>query len=363
MRHKNLILMICLILLIPVSSQALRFARWNTSMGEFTAVLRTDLAPITATNFIDLTSANFYDGLVFHRVIEGFVIQDGDPLGNGTGGPGYTIPDEFSPYLFHDSPGVLAMAKTTQPNSAGSQYYITLAPLPTLDGRYAIFGKVIEGMDVVFAISQVPTNANDHPITDVVIDSLRLLGLEINEYAPADTILSCQAGESLDFSVDAIDVNLFIEPEYQWLLDGVVQENQTNSFTNQFLQNGLHVVSCISFNTEVSYQHDWKVTVNGTGTEPNLPALQSIKIDSVYPNPFKETISIKYHSSSAQTIQMNVYDIKGRKIRHIETPASKDQELTWDAKDHQGHKSANGIYLIEISNGSHKDLKKVMLIK
>ncbi len=363
MRHKSIFLFISLILLLPVSSQALRFARWSTSMGQFTAVLRTDLAPITATNFIDLTSANFYDGLVFHRVVEGFVIQDGDPLGNGTGGPGYTIPDEFSPYLFHDSPGVLAMAKTAQPNSAGSQYYITLAPLPSLDGRYAIFGKVIEGMDVVFAISQVPTNANDHPITDVVIDSLRLLGLEINEYAPADTILGCQTGESIDFSADAIDVYLFIEPEYQWLVDGVVQNNETNSFSYQFLQNGLHVISCITSNAEISYRHDWKVTANGTGTEPISPDIQSLHIESVYPNPFKESVSVKYRSSNPQPIQMSVFDIKGRKIRHDEIPASNLQNISWDGKDQEGRRSANGIYLIQISNSFHKDLRKVIMIK
>lgn len=104
-------LSVILLLLLFISNlSAKRFATWSTSMGTFKAILHEDIVPITANNFIDLANANFYDNLIFHRVVAGFVIQDGDPLGTGYGGPGYTIPDEFSPLLHHDSPGVLAMA-------------------------------------------------------------------------------------------------------------------------------------------------------------------------------------------------------------------------------------------------------------
>ncbi|MCF8366608.1 MAG: peptidylprolyl isomerase [Bacteroidales bacterium] len=148
--------------------------QWYTSMGDFRAQLREDLVPMTAQNFIDLTNANFYDDLIFHRVISGFMNQDGCPYGNGTGGPGYTFPDEFHPDLRHDEPGILSMANSG-PNTNGSQYFITVAPTEWLDDVHSIFGKIIDGMEVVYAISEVETDANDKPLIDVVIDSIRVV--------------------------------------------------------------------------------------------------------------------------------------------------------------------------------------------
>lgn len=148
--------------------------QWYTSMGEFRAQLREDLVPVTAQNFIDLTNAEFYDGLIFHRVISDFMIQDGCPNGNGTGGPGYTFDDEFHPDLRHDEPGILSMANSG-PNTNGSQYFITVVPTPWLDDVHSIFGKIMDGMDVVYAISEVETDANDKPLVDVVIDSIRVV--------------------------------------------------------------------------------------------------------------------------------------------------------------------------------------------
>lgn len=148
--------------------------QWYTSMGDFRAELREDLVPATAQNFIDLTNNEFYDDFIFHRVISGFMIQDGCPNGNGTGGPGYTFDDEFHPDLRHDQPGILSMANAG-PNTNGSQYFITVAPTSWLDGAHAVFGKIIDGMEVVYAISEVETNANDKPLIDVVIDSIRVV--------------------------------------------------------------------------------------------------------------------------------------------------------------------------------------------
>ena len=148
--------------------------QWYTSMGEFRAQLREDLVPMTAQNFIDLTNAQFYDGLIFHRVIEDFMIQDGCPNGNGTGGPGYTFDDEFHPDLRHDEPGILSMANSG-PNTNGSQYFITVVPTEWLDDVHSVFGKIMDGMDVVYAISEVETDANDKPLIDVVIDSIRVV--------------------------------------------------------------------------------------------------------------------------------------------------------------------------------------------
>jgi cyclophilin family peptidyl-prolyl cis-trans isomerase len=150
-------------------------ALFETSMGNVKVELFYDLAPKTCRNFMDLAERNFFDGVIFHRVIEGFMIQGGDPTGTGTGGPGYQIPDEFGEGLTHDSAGILSMANAG-PNTGGSQFFITLAPTTWLDGKHAIFGKVIEGMDVVEAIGRVPTGPSDKPVRDVVIKKLSISG-------------------------------------------------------------------------------------------------------------------------------------------------------------------------------------------
>lgn len=128
-------------------------AVFNTSMGDFEVKLATDYAPETSKNFITLAEKGFYNGLVFHRVIDNFMIQGGDPAGNGTGGPGYTIKDEFSSKLLHDGPGVISMANRG-PNTGGSQFFITLRETKWLDGKHAVFGKVTKGMDVVYKIGK-----------------------------------------------------------------------------------------------------------------------------------------------------------------------------------------------------------------
>jgi len=148
-------------------------AVFETSKGNFEVGLFTEKAPITTKNFIDLAGQGFYGGLIFHRVIDGFMIQGGDPSGDGTGGPEYGIKDEFHPDLKHDSEGILSMANAG-PNTGGSQFFITLAPTPWLDGKYTVFGKVTKGMDVVKAIGKVPTGAMDRPIEDVVIKKITI---------------------------------------------------------------------------------------------------------------------------------------------------------------------------------------------
>ena len=130
-----------------------RSARFETNHGAFTIQLFEKQAPKTTGNFIDLAEKGFYDGLIFHRVIEGFMIQGGCPGGTGTGGPGYTIPDEFHAELRHDGAGVLSMANAG-PNTGGSQFFITLEATSWLDGKHVVFGRVIEGMDVVKKVEE-----------------------------------------------------------------------------------------------------------------------------------------------------------------------------------------------------------------
>ena len=154
-----------------------RIAVFTTNKGTFEVELFEDKSPITTKNFIDLVEKGFYDGLIFHRVIDGFMIQGGDPSGNGTGGPGYHIPDEFHPELKHSDEGVLSMANAG-PNTGGSQFFITLAPTPWLDNHHAVFGKVVEGMDVVREIGHTPTSYGDRPVHDVVIEKITLKDAE-----------------------------------------------------------------------------------------------------------------------------------------------------------------------------------------
>ena len=131
------------------------------------AELYPQIAPNTVNNFISLIKKGYYDGIIFHRVINGFMLQGGDPDGKGTGGPGYSIKGEFTHNGFRNdlkhTPGVLSMARTMEPDSAGSQFFIMHKTSPHLDGEYAAFGQIIEGMDVVNKIAQVKTDWNDKP--------------------------------------------------------------------------------------------------------------------------------------------------------------------------------------------------------
>ena len=131
------------------------------------------IAPNTVNNFLSLVKKGFYDGIIFHRVIPGFMIQGGDPTGTGTGGPGYRIRGEFRqngfPNALKHTAGVISMARTMMPNSAGSQFFLMHETSPHLDGAYAAFGKVIEGMDVVDRIANTPTGYADRPLSDQVM--------------------------------------------------------------------------------------------------------------------------------------------------------------------------------------------------
>ena len=150
-----------------------RNAIFETNKGNFKIELFEDKAPITTENFIKLANDGFYNGLVFHRVIQGFMIQGGCPKGTGSGGPGYSIKDEFHPDLKHECEGILSMANAG-PNTGGSQFFITVAPTPHLDKHHSVFGKVIEGIDIVLAISKAQKDRNDRPLSEIKINKVEI---------------------------------------------------------------------------------------------------------------------------------------------------------------------------------------------
>lgn len=164
------------------------YALMKTSMGDMKIKLFHKQAPLTVANFVGLaegtkeytdpktgekTKGKYYDGLIFHRVIPGFMIQGGDPLGVGTGGPGFQFDDEFSPELKHSKPGILSMANAG-PGTNGSQFFITEVATPHLDNRHSVFGEVIEGLDLIPKITGVKRDRNDKPLEDIKIESLTI---------------------------------------------------------------------------------------------------------------------------------------------------------------------------------------------
>lgn len=146
----------------------------TTTMGVIEAKLFYKEAPKTVSNFVELARKGFYNGLLFHRVVPSFMIQGGDPKGNGTGGPGYTFGDEFNASLKHSKPGILSMANSG-PNTNGSQFFVTVKETPHLDGRHTIFGEVTSGLDVAKAISETPTDG-ERPKKDVKMEKVEIIG-------------------------------------------------------------------------------------------------------------------------------------------------------------------------------------------
>jgi peptidyl-prolyl cis-trans isomerase A (cyclophilin A) len=154
------------------------FAAFDTTEGQFKVKLYADKTPRTVENFVTLadgtkTGKPFFDGTIFHRVIPNFMIQGGDPEGTGRGGPGYRFADEFHPDLRHSKPGLLSMANAG-PNTNGSQFFVTVAATPWLDKKHSIFGEVTEGYEVVKKISEVPRDAQDRPLKEVRVNSVKI---------------------------------------------------------------------------------------------------------------------------------------------------------------------------------------------
>ncbi len=189
----SLVASTCMMTGNPMASEAQEkkpgtYAVFHTSEGDFTAKLFDKEVPNTVANFVGLAEGTkewkdpatgkgvkkpFYNGLIFHRVIDGFMIQGGCPMGNGMGGPGYKFADEFHPSLRHDKAGILSMANSG-PNTNGSQFFVTLGPTPHLNNKHAVFGEVVSGMDVVKKIGSCKVGAGDRPVKEIVMKDVKI---------------------------------------------------------------------------------------------------------------------------------------------------------------------------------------------
>ncbi len=337
--------------------------QWYTSMGNFKAELREDLVPITAGNFIGLSMDNFYDGLIFHRVIDGFMIQDGCPNGTGTGGPGYTIPDEFHPELLHDGPGVLSMANAGA-NTGGSQYFITLTAQSQLDNHHAVFGEIIEGMDVVYAIGATPTDVNDRPITPVNIDSIRVLTPQIYSKFPEADSVECEITSETMFAV-------FTEQPYtySWFIDEIEQsELVADMVFPVFSSIGNHVVKCVLTNsidnTDYSRETVWHVVV--TDNSPIKESVEArIEKIKVYPNPFNPKTTIEFNLRRESFVNASIYNAKGQLVKNMISKilSSGNHTITWNGLDNSGAGVSSGVYLFRVNCGKELKTEKLILLK
>ena len=349
---KLLLLLSIMVIVISLNGQTV--VEWKTNMGVFKAELREDLVPITAYNFRDLANAEFYDGCIFHRVIADFMIQDGDPTGTGMGGPGYNIPDEFHPELVHDR-GVVSMANTGNPNTGGSQYFITVVPTHWLDNAHAIFGHIIEGMDVVDAISVVPTNASDRPIDPVVIDSIRVLTPPIDSFIPALTRNDVDMGHIEVFLMDSDDLSL----QYQWYVNEELQTETSSLFTYIFSEDGYFEVKCVASG---DYQYDYELIwqYNVINNENNADEITASGQLSNYPNPFNPQTTVIYNVEQSGNVKLAIYNLKGQKVAELTDTYQEagDHNIVWDAAE-----QPSGIYLLRCEQGDKIETRKLVLMK
>ncbi len=357
--------LIVLILFIVINALfAQTQVEWQTSMGNFRAELREDLVPGIAGNFIDLANSGFYNDLIFHRVISGFMIQDGCPLGTGYGGPGYTIPDEFHPDLVHDVPGVLSMANSG-PNTNGSQYFITVAPTSWLDNAHSVFGHIIEGMDVVFAISEVETDSNDKPIVDVEIYSVTVIDISINHLQPAEESFTVDVDELVNFMALAFSVNHTLT--MSWYVDDVLVSEGVSlfDFSHSFEAEGEYVVKVVFDNSVHTMEYTWTVTVDDPlNITENTQAVKPI-LKQNYPNPFSPQTKIDYKLTQNENVNISIYDIKGRKVRSLVNAmnTSGEHSITWNGTDDNNERLPNGVYYYKLITSSDTVVKSLLLIK
>lgn len=252
------------------------------------------------------------------------------------------------------------MARTSAPNSAGSQYYITVAPANHLNGSYAIFGDIIEGLDNVLAIGAVPTGANDRPVTPVNIYTLRMLDLQIGELFPLNNeVLELPTGASQIFVVEAYTTQADLS--FEWFIDGVVHPESSFLLETNFATGGEHTVRChVASSDSISYDATWTVQIGTQVQDAMSPALNAIDLH-VSPNPFLGSLAINCELKSDQQISLEIYNLKGQKVKNLVSAFHKagDLSVNWDGKNSNGQVLPAGIYLLKLQSTTGSVYRKI----
>lgn len=249
---------------------------------------------------------------------------------------------------------------TSAPNSAGSQYYITVAPANHLNGAYAVFGDIIEGLDNVLAIGAVPTGANDKPITPVNIFSLRMLDLQIGELFPLnDEVLNVLPGESQMFVVEAYTTQA--ELSFQWYIDEEIDPESSFLLETSFATGGNHTVRChVASSDSISYDAIWEIDSGVQVQDAVSPALNAIDLQ-VSPNPFLGNLAINCELKESQQISLEIYNLKGQKVSSLFSAFHKagDLSLNWDGKSGDDQELPAGMYLLRLKSPKGSIYRKI----
>ncbi len=255
------------------------------------------------------------------------------------------------------------MANTGQPNSAGSQYYITLAPQAHLDGNYAIFGRVIEGLEVVLEIGQVPTNGNNQPIDPVYIDSIRILTPDVDYYFPEENELSVSLDSMMTFMVVSYDENI----QYAWYVNDENQNLIDFLFLHTFTENGFYEVkSIVSNGGEFDYEIVWNITAGSISAEENTLD-HFVRLHQNYPNPFNLETTISFLiTENTENTEILIYNVKGQKIKsfpNLQINKSPKQQIDWNGKDDNNEPVTSGIYFYKLTTGNFSKTRKMILVR
>ena len=253
------------------------------------------------------------------------------------------------------------MANTGQPNSGGSQYFITVVPFTNGNNTYSAFGHVTLGSEIVEEISEVATNANDKPLIDVVIDSIRIMTPQLDDYTPQEDTLYVDAGEPMGFGLMCDDDDV----TYSWFVDDELQQTTSFAFSLTLTVNGWHEVRGVVSNENYDLPKVWWVFVTG-GTEisENVVSNKTILYQNI-PNPFNPETNIKFYLDESGYALLEIYNIKGQLVKILinnDLPAG-EHNLIWNGRDEKGSQVSSGIYLYNLKTKDFFEKKKAILLK